>query len=129
MQNTPVLEYMIQTCNDILQDKIKLLTAALALQGKVRRVVGYDPLVGALTQLAIVSRKMNALEFDMTIWKTAVDAANDRWWEWYDHTPTCLQIPFEAMNYSPRRDDREAMRERLRKLAYSLPMPVKVIDP
>lgn len=123
LNESPVLDIqvqMIETCQSILRDKMQLLTSALALQGNVKRTAGYDPLAGALTQLAIVSRKMNKLDFDWQAWKKAVEAADDRWWEWYDKYPPCLRIPPEAMNYTPRRDEREAIRERLRQLARNL---------
>lgn len=114
---SPVLDMRAQTistCNEILREKINMITAALALQGKVRRSTGYDPLTSTLTQLAILSRKMNNDDFDAMAWRKAIEAADDIWWEWYDKRPNNLAVPTSAMNYTPRRDDRLALREELR---------------
>jgi len=127
LNKTPVLvvqDEMIVTCLEILHDKMHLLTRALALNGRAGKSTrGYDPLVGALTQLSIVARRMTT-DFDPTAWRKAVEVADDRWWEWFDnYRPKGLTIAPADMNYSPHRDELEVIRERLRKLAYSLPMP------
>ena len=117
LYESPVLDIqgqMIDTCREILRDKMQMITSALALQGRVKRIVGYDPLAGALAQLAIVSRKMNPDDFDPQTFKAAVEAADDRWWEWFDNRPKSLIVPIEAMNYSPRLSERLALREQLR---------------
>lgn len=120
LNTSSVLETQLEACRVIMQEKIALLTQAMAWDGKVHRKSqnstwwNFDTLSTPLTNLYKGLRSINADDFNGIEWRKTIQTADQLWWEWFDKFPLAKELPLSAINYTPRLTEQLALREQLR---------------